>query len=63
MGRMVCLLRLSERRKNRCSRYSEREPVSVFCGVEKTEYSYDSCSGLLCVYSNKKGAVDMKIDW
>lgn len=42
--------------------YCENKPASVFCGGEKTEYSYDSRSGLLCVYSNKKGAVDVKIN-
>ena len=42
--------------------YCEREPVSIFCDGEKSEYSYDSYSGLLCVNSNKKGAVEIKID-
>lgn len=42
--------------------YCERKSVSIFCGGEKSEYSYDSYSGLLCVYSSKKGAVDIKID-
>jgi len=43
--------------------YCEHEPVSVFCCGEKSEYSYDSHSGLLCINSDKTGVVHVKINF
>lgn len=42
--------------------YCQSKPISVFCCGKAAEYSYDDNSGLLCVYSNKKGTADIEID-